>query len=196
MVKVSPWVIVESPLRNHRAAVQIKRLVTFIMITITRETTMKIKQFTCFLAVLLIFTACTAQPSPVIVTETASTAEAGATSPAAPAPAENIFKTPIGDLVYDSARFVEEVHGVTPEKDHKLLLVVIKRPDKSSIDIQKFQDAHMQIFIRGEDGSQTLSTMGGFVEDGFAVGFQVPKTVKTYQLIWGDNLPLEITPDR
>lgn len=52
----------------------------------------------------------------------------------------------------------------------------------------------MQVFIRGDDDSETLSTMGGFVQSEFAIGFQVPETVKTYRLIWGDNLPIEITP--
>jgi hypothetical protein len=164
---------------------------------------MKTTRTIFLLVMVLIFTACAAKPVPAslpvsaIPPATASVKETAAPIVSAtPAPGGLTFKTSIGDLVYVSSRFVEEVNGVTPAKGCKLLLVVLKQPDNSKIDLQKYMDAHMQVFIRGDDGSETLSTMGGFVQGEFAIGFQVPETVKTYRLIWGDNLPIEITPQR
>ena len=36
--------------------------------------------------------------------------------------------------------------------------------------------------------------MGGLVDGNFVIGFQAPVTIKTYNLVWGDNPPLEIHP--
>lgn len=135
----------------------------------------------------LALTACNANPqAPAAVSETAA-AEAPLT--------DAIFQTEIGDMRYLSARFVDEVHGVTPNPGHKLLLVRLEPADGAELDLQKFQEAHMQIFIEGDDDSSSLSTMAGFVEDGFVIGFQVPDTIQTYTLVWGDNPPLDISSD-
>lgn len=152
--------------------------------------------------VILALSACTPQPaaSPAPVTPSPPTVTAEAAAPAAlDTPtlvnAAPILKTKAGDLVYKSARFVQEVNGVTPAKNRKLLLVILERSDQARMDLQSFQDAHMQIFIQGEDGSNTLSTMGGWVGQEFAIGFQVPDQNKTYTLAWEDNPPFVITPD-
>ena len=104
------------------------------------------------------------------------------------------MKTAVGDLVYDSARFASEVNGVTPAAGCKLLMVGLRRPDGTTIDVGQFQEARMQIFIHGEDGSDSLSTMGGLADGKFVIGFQVPDSIETYRLVWGDNPPLEVIP--
>ncbi|NTU75567.1 MAG: hypothetical protein HGA53_09570 [Anaerolineaceae bacterium] len=143
---------------------------------------MKLKQCSILLALVFILAACAGQPA------------APATTPGAANSAVATFKTPIGDLEFVSARFVEDANGVKPTEGFKLLLVVVKNPDNSPIDLQKFVDAQMNIIIRGDDGSETIHTMGGFVGEQFAIGFQVPETVKTYTLVWGDNAPFTLVP--
>ena len=152
---------------------------------------MNTNQITLIFAMLLILAACAVQPKPEITITIDPVVE---TTMLSATPVGTIFNTAVGDLQYQSARFVEEVNGVTPAEDCKLLLVTLERPDHSGIDVQQFADAHMSIYIRGEDGSETVSTMGGLVGSDFAIGFQIPETIKTYLLIWGDNPPLEIIP--
>ena len=126
--------------------------------------------------------ACAAQP----VTPVASSPAASST--------DGVLKTDIGDLVYVSARLVDEVNGVTPVTGNKLVLVILERADQNDFDLQAFHDAHMQIYLQGDDGSNTLSTMAGFVGEEFAIGFQGPEAAKTYRLVWGENAPIDIEP--
>jgi hypothetical protein len=152
---------------------------------------MKAIRYLPLLVLGFILAACSPQPLAAAAPASTATAPAAATT-------GTVFNTAVGELVYVSARFVDEVNGVTPAQGSRLLLVVLERPDKSAIDVQQFQDAHMKINILGEDGSSTISTMGGYVGekyDQFAIGFQVPETVKTFKLAWGDNPPLDITAD-
>jgi hypothetical protein len=154
----------------------------------TQETHMKTKTMIFILALALFIGACTvAQPTPAM---NAASPESATNSQ----PAAVTFKTEVGDLVIGPARFVDEVNGVTPMEGHQLMLVTLSRPDGSVIDVQQFFDAHVQVFIRGEGAPDALSTMAGLVGEEFAIGFQVPETFHTYQLIWGENPPLEIVP--
>ncbi len=156
---------------------------------------MKAKYFYLCLAVILFLTACVAQPAPVVTVEVTVNAPVVTAVVTANAPAfQPVLKTDVGDLVYISSWFTKEANGVKPAPGCKLLLVEVKRADQAGIDLQKFVAAHMQVFIRGEDGSNTLSTMGGFVDNKFAIGFQVPETIQTYRLVWGENPPLEVFP--
>lgn len=121
---------------------------------------MKTPLLTLYLILVWVLTACASQPAlAALANPPLEETKASAVSTATPA--EIIFKTAVGDLVYESARFVDEANGVTPAKGCKLLLVGFRRPDGSGIDLQQFVDARMQILVRGEDGSETLSTMGG-----------------------------------
>lgn len=107
---------------------------------------------------------------------------------------EAILSTSIGDLVYVSARFVNEVHGETPEPGYKILLVVLERANGEKIDLQAFDSARIGVHILGDDGSETISPMAGWVENEFVMGFRLPETVKTYQLVWPGNSPINIIP--
>jgi hypothetical protein len=131
--------------------------------------------------VIVVLSACAprpAEPTPTV-------------APAAPA----ALKTAVGDLRVTSARLVDQANSTKASEGSKILLLGLERPDGSPIDLQQFQDARMQIFIRGDDGSNTLSTMGGFVDGAFCIGFQVPENLKTYSLEWEGNDPVEIKPE-
>ena len=113
-----------------------------------------------------------------------------------------MLKTSLGDLVIVSARFVDEVHGEKPGPGEKILLVILSQPGLEKLDPAKFSleafdkmthdTSKGKIYILGDDGSQTISTMGGWVDEEFAMGFRLPAAVKTYTLFWQDNPPIDI----
>lgn len=116
-----------------------------------------------------------------------------------------LVKTSMGDLVIASARFVDEVHGEKPASEEKILLVILSQPGLARLDTGTFsleafdKMAHDtskgEIYILGDDGSKTISTMGGWVDEEFAMGFRLPAEVKTYTLFWQDNPPIDIVPE-
>lgn len=120
--------------------------------------------------------------------------------------ARRVLKTSIGDFTAVSTSFVEEVNGVKPEPGKKILLIELSRADGSKLepanfplaDFQKMvQDAKGEIYIQGNDGSMTISTMAGWVgpeHNQFAMGFHLPETLTGYQLFWPGNDPLPLNP--
>jgi hypothetical protein len=122
--------------------------------------------------------------------------------PATSAAARSVIKTSLGSLVVVSTHFVDEVHGTRPGPGEKIMLVILSQPGVARLDPQTFpldafdRMAHdtskASIYVRGDDGSETISTMAGWVDDGFAMGFIVPDTAKSYQLIWPDNYPIDL----
>jgi hypothetical protein len=125
----------------------------------------------------------------VLNTPTPTTAPAG----------DGILPTSIGDFKYLSARIVDEVNGAVPLPGEKILLVVIERVDEEQIDLAAFDTAIRKVpegvFIEGEDGSKTIHTMGGWVDEDFTIGFRVPEALKTYTLHWPGANPLSIEPE-
>jgi hypothetical protein len=138
------------------------------------------------------------------VTPFAATEETKASSTAMPENdnAQPQVKTSIGDFVIVSARFVEEVNGEKPNSGEKILLVALSQPGMDQLDPATFsleafdKMAHDtskgEIYILGDDGSRTISTMGGWVDEEFAMGFMVPAAAETYTLFWPDNSPIDI----
>jgi hypothetical protein len=116
-----------------------------------------------------------------------------------------MVKTSMGDFVIVSARFVDEVHGEKPASGEKILLLILSQPGRDQLDPATFsleafdKMAHDtskgEIYILGDDGSRTISTMGGWVDDEFAMGFRLPAAVKTYTLFWQDNPSIDIVPE-
>ena len=171
--------------------------------------------------VLVVFlAACTAQPTPTpvtlvapspttVVTATdAATVEAAIAAPirstevekfvelataTPPAPTPVTLQTNVGELVFVSARFVDQVNGAMSLPGHRILLVIVERPDKSRINLASFGGEGMKVFIQGDDGSKNSAVMAGWVGNEFAIGIQVPNTAKTYTLAWGTNPPVDIT---
>ncbi len=156
-----------------------------------------------FLVVAFGFTACTANPAKPMETDEslspASVTEIGR---------QPTIHTTMGDFVIPSARFVDEVNGEKPGPGEKLLLVALTTPEMDNLDpshlsLEEFQNMVQNtdqgtIHILGEDGSQTISSMAGWVGPEykeFVIGFRVPDTVATFQLVWPGNDPLAIIPD-
>jgi len=115
--------------------------------------------------------------------------------------AQPLLKTAQGDFVISAARLVDEVNGVKPQSGEKLLLVVLTQPDLTNLDPSKFSleafsnmthDPSTEIYILGDDGSKTISTMGGWVGDEFAMGFRIPADINTYTLYWTGNSPIAL----
>ena len=159
------------------------------------------------LTLLLSLSECSGQPA-----STDAPAEAGVDVTEAPAStsapeSKPVIKTTIGDFVIDSTRWVNEVNGVTPGEDEKILLVILTQPGLERLDPKEFSleafdkalrdVSEGEVHISGSDGSYTISTMAGWVGenfDEFAMGFRLPVTAKTGQLIWPGNEPIEILP--
>ncbi len=111
------------------------------------------------------------------------------------------LKTTMGDFVIVSARFVEEVNGTKPKVGERILLMTLTRPGSVKLDPVKFSleefdnmihDRGSEIYILGNDGSRVISTMGGWVQDEFAMGFSVPLEAETYTLYWSGNSPINL----
>jgi hypothetical protein len=113
----------------------------------------------------------------------------------------------MGDFIIVSSRLVDEVNGVTPGKDEKILLVILTQPglerlDREHFSLEAFDKAihgvsDGDVHISGDDGSHTISTMAGWFGpnfDEFAMGFRLPITAKDLQLVWPGNEPVDITP--
>ncbi len=52
-----------------------------------------------------------------------------------------------------------------------------------------------EIYILGSDGSKTISTMGGWVDQEFAMGFRLREPAKMLKLFWPGNSPIDIVPE-
>jgi hypothetical protein len=125
-------------------------------------------------------------------------------------PAEDpkpVLKTSIGDFMIDSSRWVEEVNGVKPGLNEKILLVLLAGPGQTRLDPNNFSleafDKALRDFssgevhISGDDGSYTICPMAGWVGanyEEFAMGFRLPTTAKTFQLVWPGNEPIPLYP--
>lgn len=135
--------------------------------------------------------------SPVRATETAIFPTA--------TPAQQILKTTMGDFAIVSARLVDEVHDSQAPQGEQFLLIGLAQPDLQKLvagefSLEKFQEAMLkdqnEIYILGNDGSQTFYTsMGGWVEDDFVIGFRVPAG-GTYTLYWAGNAPIPLNIEK
>jgi hypothetical protein len=112
-----------------------------------------------------------------------------------------LLKTEQGDFVIAAARLVDEANGVKPEAGEKILLLILTQPDLANLDPNNFSLESFsnmthapgtEIYIQGDDGSRTTSTMGGWVDDEFAMGFRVPADINQYTLHWTGNSPIPL----
>ena len=162
------------------------------------------KYNTLILALLISFgfTACAKNPPSVQVTLNAiqptNTSLTG----------NQVINTKMGQLTISSARIVDEVNGDKPGPGEKILLIVLAGPGGEALandtfSLEDFQTMMHEntlesIHILGDDGSETISTMAGWVGPEYkelAIGFRVPSSVITYQLIWPGNDPVEINTE-
>lgn len=117
-------------------------------------------------------------------------------------PSRPVLTTTMGDLVIASSRLADEVHGQKARSGEKFLLVILTQPNLENLDpggfsletFQKMiQENSSQIYVSANDGSQYISTMAGWVQDEFAVGFAVP-VGDSFILYWPANPPIDIIP--
>jgi hypothetical protein len=116
-------------------------------------------------------------------------------------PSQPVLKTTMGDFVIASARLVDEVHDQKSRPGEKFLLVILTQPGLENLVPGEFslevfqkmiQDSNGQIFVSGKVGTQFISTMAGWVQDEFTMGFTVP-IVESYTLHWPGNSPVELS---
>lgn len=117
-------------------------------------------------------------------------------------PAQQTLRTTMGDFSIAAARLVDEVHSDTAQPGEKFLLVVLTQPDGANINPAEFsleafqsmvQASNGQVYVTVNDGSPIISTMAGWLEDEFVMGFRVPEA-ESYMLHWLENGPIELTP--
>ncbi len=115
-------------------------------------------------------------------------------------PKNQTLSTSMGDLIISENHLVDEVHNQKPPAGQKFLLLTLVQPDLNNLDPGKFpletfqtmmQENSAKIYVKGENDNQFISTMAGWVEDEFVVGFLVDES-NTYTLYWPDNPPLEL----
>jgi hypothetical protein len=120
---------------------------------------------------------------------------------------KQVINTKMGQFTISSARIVDEVNGDKPNPGEKILLIILAGPGGEALKTDTFSLEEFQkmipdsnqgtIHILGDDGSETISTMAGWVGPEykeFAIGFRVPSTLNTYQLVWPGNDLIEIIP--
>ena len=113
---------------------------------------------------------------------------------------QSILKTAIGDFLIASVDLVDEVNGQQARPGQKILLITLTQTDSKNLVPGEFsleafqrmiQDGSGSIHVCGADGSQSISTMAGWVQDEFAMGFAIP-IAKSYTLYWAGNSPIEL----
>ena len=149
-------------------------------------------------------TACVQAATPIPFTTPKAVMVAETPQPANEAN-QSVLKTSMGDFRIVSARFVDEVNGAKPGPGEKILLVILSRPgtermDPSTFPLEDFDKmthdtTNGEIYILGDDGSRSISTMGGWVNEEFAMGFRLPVSAKTYRLFWPGNTPIDIVAE-
>jgi len=117
-------------------------------------------------------------------------------------PSQPTLKTTMGDLAITSARLVDEVHDQKSRPGEGFLLVSLTRPDLNNLVPGEFsldafqkmiQDSNGQIYVSGKEDTQFISTMAGWVQDEFTMGFTVPME-ESFTLHWPGNSPIELSP--
>jgi hypothetical protein len=151
-------------------------------------------------AIMFFASACTPASSTQVLPEDTEPPELATVAPDTEA-AQPLLKTEMGDFAIASARLVDEANGVTPQAGEKLLLVILTQPELTNLNpvdfsLEDFSNmthaSGTEIYIEGDDASRTISTMGGWVGDEFAMGFRVPADINTYTLYWTGNSPIPL----
>lgn len=121
---------------------------------------------------------------------------------AAPTAARPVLTTAMGELEIVSVRLADEVHDQPARPGETFLLVTLTQPGKAALapgefsleEFQKMiQDSSGQIYVSGEGNVQAVSTMAGWIDDEFVMGFAVPE-LSVYSLHWPGNDPLTLEP--
>jgi hypothetical protein len=88
---------------------------------------------------------------------------------------------------------------VQAQAGQKILLILLTQPGVEKLDpavfsLEEFSNmthaSGVEITVEASDGSKSISTMGGWVGDEFAMGFIVPADAGPYTLHWTGNSPI------
>jgi len=113
------------------------------------------------------------------------------------------LKTSMGDLIISDIQLADEVHNQQPPAGQKFLLLTLAKSDLQPLDPATFsletfqtmmQENSGKIYINGNSDTQFISTMAGWVEDDFMVGFLVDES-NSYTLYWPDNPTINLVVD-
>lgn len=151
------------------------------------------------LIILLVLSAC----GPASTALPVQTSTSAAAPPVLAAPR---FTTSIGDFEIAAVRLMDEVNGTTAQPGAKILILILTQPggerlDPATFSLEAFDQAIHDLstgetHISGDDGSDTISSMAGWLEDGqgdFAIGFQVPESATQFTFIWPGNEAIKLT---
>ena len=100
----------------------------------------------------------------------------------------------MGQFAVTGARLVDEANSTKANPGEKILLVVLtldgRNPDPGSIPLDKFSAltrdsaSGEQVHVTGSDGLDAISTMGGWVDGEFVMGFNVPASGADFVFHW------------
>jgi len=147
------------------------------------------------LTMAMIVTICLAGCRTGSAVEATPVVTAGPTLPA-------LIKTSLGEFMIADARLAEEVHGQAAGAGKRYLLLTLTEPNSLNLvpgdfSLEAFQgmieDSRGEIYVTGADGQKIISTMAGWIEDVFTMGFVVPVEDR-YTLYWPGNEPITIRP--
>jgi hypothetical protein len=142
--------------------------------------------------VTLIMTGCavSAQPTSVPTTEPAMATTLKVT-------------TSLGEFEVVSARMVDEANSTQANPGEKILLVVLtldgKTPEMGAIPLDQIQtlthdsSTDEQVHVTGSDNLDVISTMGGWVDGDFTLGFNIPETATGLVLHWPGQPALDLS---
>lgn len=115
-----------------------------------------------------------------------------------------ILHTELGDLLIASSRLANEANNETVKPGEKILLIVLSKPNQENLtpenfSLEAFHDKKepVYLFLNGqafEPNLVAMNTMGGWIDGEFVIGFPVPDSTESYQLVWEGNDPVDIFP--
>jgi hypothetical protein len=165
---------------------------------------MKYRLMSTVLVMMLILPGCKQATAPTFIIATEALMATDTPKPENGA-VHAVLQTALGDFLIVSARFVAEANGVKPNSGEKILLVILSRPGQERLEPGTFpleafdkmihDTSNGEIYVLCDDGSKTISTMGGWVNGEFAMGFRLPEPAKMLKLFWPGNPPIDIVPE-
>ena len=90
----------------------------------------------------------------------------------------------------------KDAFGNQAAPGYRILNVYVESADGREIDGSAFYEESRDVFVIGDDGSETKSYTGGLLSGQLMVGFTPPDTAHTFTLVWPGNDPVELVLSR
>ena len=131
-------------------------------------------------------------PTETPVPPTATSLPSDTPMPAASGTGKKIT-TSAGTVVVTKTEIAtEDAMGNKASPGYEILTVWFQTTDGSTIDGTAFYNASKGVYIMGDDGSKTISNMGGMLDLKLMVGFTPPVKAHKFTLYWPGNDPVEL----